>query len=101
MVAKQPEALSRWLFMRLTLVVLATSFVANAMLIISWAASQVDENGHVYFMNHGQRIILPLPPLDRSLGLFALLLILLVAQVSTLLFIGLKNSRRGFKTTNL
>ena len=72
--------ITRRLRSRVAYVLLFFSFMANGVLLISWAASRVDEYGKVYFMNHGRKVFLPLPPLERAPVLFGILGLLFMIQ---------------------
>jgi hypothetical protein len=81
------------LVLRLAAYTLAASYILHAMLLISWMASTTDEGGRVYFMNHGFRIYLPLPPLNTSVWLWLLMFVVLIGQMAGLFMIVRKSNR--------
>jgi len=85
------------LLSRLGVLALAASYVANSMLLVCWFSSRVAEDGTVCFFSHGKEFVLPVPPLKDAPMLFGALLLVLVAQVGALLWVGLRGNKSATK----
>lgn len=64
----------------LGLILFCGLWVVNWFFLMCWSASEVDESGLVYYLDHGRREYLPFPPMERAKVLLFVMVAVFVVQ---------------------